>query len=67
MNTTITVGTKVRINKPELANNPIDRRGGHSKVGTVKEITPGGSYLVSLGHSNQQFWCSLEQLTSHNG
>ena len=57
----IKIGDKVKINKPELANNNIMLRGGHNKVGTVKEIY-GDSYLVSLGHSNQQFWCSLNQV-----
>jgi len=63
---TITVGTKVKINKPECANNNIMQQGGHGRVGTVKLITPGGNYVVDLGHSNQQFWCSLEQMIPYN-
>ncbi len=65
INKSIEVGSLVKINKPEYANNSILMRGGHGKVGKVTSIS-GNTYMVDLGHSNQVCYCSINQLISYN-
>jgi ribosomal protein L21E len=66
MTTTITIGTKVKIHKPQLANKDVFQQGGHGRVGTVTSIK-GNCYTVDLGHSNQVFHLSLDQMLPYNG
>jgi len=59
----ITIGTKVRINKPHLALQSVMLDGGHGRIGFVKSINKRGDYFtIGFLGVNEMCMANINQL-----